>query len=471
MGKFVGVSVVLFVLAAGFVVIAQGPEVAALIAAFSAQPLLHEVAWAVIVLVPLVMLPVAAWLWDRSARQAQAASALEQRLDGVRQSVKDANKKQTDLDGDVQRLTLSDPEDAIEALKRRVSESERFAEVQRQRNESKDLALRVDEIRAQQEALKARLTRVLDARHAVEQLFVDLDTRQRDVERALAEIASTDDAVALDVRLKNHADFLRQSNGRCDQIEQASKTIVTLNEAGAELAARLAPFMAADDGITARLRQLGERCDGLAASINGLERLPEGALADRVQKLTDDRKRLEDGIADLGVHFGRLAGLRRDVATLFAALDRALNAIAIGGNSHGAAGADHRITELSRYVEQTQSQFDDIEDRVVAFTQLRTRLGELQTRLGPLDSEETGVIKLIEELQDIRDRLAVKIRRIEGGEEGDLAARVKMFAETKRELEERVAGLADQFTKLSTIRKDIAGLFDKLSTAVNGAAN
>jgi chromosome segregation ATPase len=199
--------------------------------------------------------------------------------------------------------------------------------------------------------------------------------------------------------------------------------------------------------------------------------MPEGALADRVQKLTDDRKRLEDGIADLGVHFGRLAGLRKEVATLFAALDRALHSIAIGKGGHGPAEADARIGELTHFVEQTQSQFDDIEGRVVAFTQLRTRLGELQTRLGPLDSEETGVVKLIGELQDLRDRLVVKIRRIEGGEEGDLAARVKMFAETKRELEERVAGLADQFTRLSTIRKDIAGLFDKLSSAVNGAAN
>ncbi len=64
----------------------------------------------------------------------------------------------------------------------------------------------------------------------------------------------------------------------------------------------------------------------------------------------------------------------------------------------------------------------------------------------------------------------MKVRSIEGGEEGDLAARVKAFAETKRELEERVASLADQFTKLSTIRKDIAGLFDKLSSAVSASS-
>ena len=66
MGKFVGVSVVLFVLAVAFVVVTQGPEMASLVAAFRSEPLLHKIAWAVIVLVPLVMLPFAVWLWDGS---------------------------------------------------------------------------------------------------------------------------------------------------------------------------------------------------------------------------------------------------------------------------------------------------------------------------------------------------------------------------------------------------------------------
>jgi chromosome segregation ATPase len=471
MGKFVGVSVVLFVLAVAFVVIAQGPEMAALIGAFRSEPLIHKIAWAVIVLVPLLMLPFAVWLWDRLVRKSQAASVLERRLDGVRQGVKDLTKKQADADADVQQLTKSDPEDAIEALKRRVSEAERFAEVQRQRNENKELDTRVNEIRVKQEELKARLTPVLEARRAIEQMFVDLDTRQRDIDRTLAEIASGDDALALDVRLKNHADFVRQSNGRCDHIEQASKTIANLDDACTELVARLGPFISADDGIVARLRHLKERCDELTTTIGSLERPPEGALVDRVQQLTDDRKRLEGGIADLGAQFARLAGLRKDVIALFSGLDRALNVLAVAKNGHGAGDVDGRIEELTRFVEETQAQFDGIEARVAAFTQLRTRLDELQMRLVPLDSQESGVLRLIEELQEIRDSLVAKIRRIEGGEQGDLAARVKLFADTKRELEERVAGLADQFTRLSTIRKDIAGLFDKLASAVNGAAN
>jgi chromosome segregation ATPase len=471
MGKFVGVSVVLFVLAVAFVVVAQGPEMAALIGAFRSEPLIHKIAWAVIVLVPLLMLPFAVWLWDRLVRQAQTANALELRLDGVRQRVKDLNKKQDEPDADVQALTRGDPEDAIEALKRRVSEAERFAEVQRQRNESKDLNSRVDEIRVQQEGLKARLAPVLDARRAIEQMFMDLDTRQRDIDRTLAEIASGDDAVALDVRLKDLTEFVRQGNMRCDHIAQASKTVAWLSEACTELGGRLGPFMSADDGIVARLRQIKERCDQLGTDIGMLERLPEGALRDRIEQLADDRKRLDGGIADLGAQFVRLAGLRKDVGALFSGLDRALNVLAVAKNGHGAGDADGRIEELTRFIDETEAQFDAIETRVVAFTQLRARLGELQTRLVPLDSQESGVLKLIEELQEIRDSLVAKIRRIEGGAEGELAERVKSFAEIKRELEERVSGLADQFTRLSTIRKDIAGLFDKLSSAVNGAAN
>lgn len=471
MGRFVGVSVVLFMLAVLFVALTQGPEMAALIGAFRSQPPLHQIAWAVIALVPLAMLPLAVWLWDRLARQRQAGSALEARLDGVRARVKDLTKAQGEAEAEVQHLTLSDPEDAIAALQRRVTEAERFVQIQQSRNEMVDLETRVGAIRNQQQKLRERLAPALERRQSIEAVFAEVDSRQRDIERSLAEIANGDDGTALEIRLKNLTEFVRHSNARCDQIEHASKTVAALNEACAELCSRLAPFAAADDGITSRVRQVGEARDRLAADIEALERAPEGSLTARVQQLSDDKKKLDDGIAHLNEQFSRLANLRREVGGLFTAFDRALNALSTVKSEDGAAGVDARIDELSRFIEQTQGQFDDVERRVASFEHLKTRLGELQARLAPLESEETGVVKLIEDLQELRDQLIVKIRRIEGGEEGDLAARVKIFAEAKRDLEDRVASLADQFTKLSTIRKDIAGLFDKLSSAVSASAN
>jgi chromosome segregation ATPase len=105
------------------------------------------------------------------------------------------------------------------------------------------------------------------------------------------------------------------------------------------------------------------------------------------------------------------------------------------------------------------------------FAQIKTKLAELQSRLAPLESDESGVARLVGDLRDTRDRLFAKIRRIEEDEDGGLAERVKKFSETKRDLEERVSGLTEQFSKLAAIRKDIAGLFDKLSGAVNASTN
>ncbi|MGD0026694.1 MAG: hypothetical protein ABSC37_19090 [Xanthobacteraceae bacterium] len=471
MGKFVGVSVVLFVLAVGFVVLTQGPEMAALIDGFRSEPLLYKIAWAVIVLVPLVMLPFAVWLCDTLVRQRKAAKALEMRLNGVQHRVKDLTKAQVDAEANVHHLIRTDPEDAMAALQRRITEAERFTEIQQNRHEIGDLEARVGVIREQQQTLKERLAPVLDTRRSIERLFAELDSRQNDIERALAEVASGDDAVALDIRLKNLMEFARQSHVRCDQIEQASKTIASLKEGFAELRVRLAPFAAAEDGVTSRVKELSEARDRLAADIDSLLRTPDGTLADRVQKLADDKNKLDDDTSHLKVQFYKLATLRKDVAGLFAEFDRALDMLSIAKSEDGAADVDARVDELSRFIEQTQVQFDDIERRAAVFGQLRTRLGELESRLAPLESDEGGVVKLIEELQDIRERLVMKIRRIEGGQEGDLAARVKLFAEAKKELEARVASLTDEFSKLATIRRDIAGLFEKLSSAVSAPSN
>ncbi|MGB6536984.1 MAG: hypothetical protein WBF58_13590 [Xanthobacteraceae bacterium] len=471
MGRFVGVCVLLFVLAAGVLILAQEAELAAIGAAFRAEPLLYKLTWAVVVLIPLVMLGSAVWLWDRLARQTRTTNVLETRLGGARGQVKDLTRAQAGADADVQRLVRTDPEDAVAALTRRISEAERFTQVQEIRNRTVDLEARVGALRAQQQALTERLAPVLETRRSIEQLFGELDGRQSDIERSLAEVASGDDSTALDLRLRNLTEFVRGGNFRCDQIEQASKTVASLSEACAEMRARLAPFAAAEDGITSRLRRLGEERDRLAAEIDALERLPEGSLAGRVTQFANDGKKLDEGISQLYAQFCQLAGLRKEVAGLSVSFDRALDTLSIAKGTDGAAGIEARVDELLRFLEQTETQFGDMERWRVVFEQLKTRLGGLQARLVPLESEETGIVKLVDELHDLREGLIVKIRHIEGGEQGDLAARVKLFADAKREIEDRVSILADQFTKLSTIRKDIAGLFDKLSSAVNASAN
>jgi len=465
MGKLVGICVALFMLAVGIVIVTAGPDVAALFGALRSAPLLEKLAWAVIVLVPLVLLPSAVWLCDTLVRQRTAADALALRLNGVRQGVKELARSQVDAEAAVHHLARSDPEDAIGAVQQRLAEAERVAQVQQQRNEIANLQSRVDDIRTQQQGLKQRLAPVLEQRRSIERLFMELDTGQNDIERALAEIASGDDAVALDLRLKNLMEFVRLSHGRCDEIENASKTIASLKEDYAELHSRLAPFAAATDGVTRRVKELSEARDSLAADIESLQRTPQGTLAARVQSFVDDKLRLDDGVAQLNVQFSKLATLRKDMDGLLEKLDGALDILSIDSNGDGKADIDSRIEELSTFIETTQDQLEDIEDRTAVFGQLKTKLAELQSRLVPLESIEGGVVSLIGQVQDIRDKLVAKIGRLEQGDNGDLAERVKTFTEAKRELEERVSVVTEHFAKLATVRKDLAGLFEKLSSA------
>ncbi|MGA2817117.1 MAG: hypothetical protein ABSE67_12615 [Xanthobacteraceae bacterium] len=461
----------LFVLALAFLVLAEGREAGEMLNAFRSQSLVSKLAWAVIVLVPLILVPAAVWLGETLVRQRQAAHALELRLDGVRQGVKTLVKSQVEAEAAVHHLARTDPEDAMSAMKQRLTEAERFAQIQTGRNEIGDLSSRVEEIRAQQQALQARLAPVLEKRRSIDQLFTELDSRQNDIEHTLAEISGGNDAVALDISLKKMMEFVRQSHERCDDIERASKVIAGLHEDFAELQTRLAPFAAPDDGIVKRVKELSATRDRLAQDVGSLEQTPQGTLAARVQKFAEDRNLLDDRLSQLDAQFSKLATLRGDIASLSTHFDHALDALADPKVEVGAADIDARIEELATFIEATQAHLDEIERRAGAFGQLKTKLGELQSRLLPLEADQGGVVTLIEELRQIRDRLFAKIRQIDEDEDGGLAERVKKFSETKRELEERVSSLTEQFSKLATIRRDIAGLFDKLSGAVNASAN
>ena len=470
MDKVVAVFVAVLAFAVLFVAVTADREMAALFEAFRSQSQLLQAAWTAIVFVPFALLVCAVWLVFMLMRQRRSGEALELRLNGVRKRVKDMIKSQADAEAEVRHLARTDPEDAMSAIQQRLTEAERVVEVQRSRNEATDLESRVDYLRAQQHALKERLAPLLERRRTIEQIFMELDGRQNDLDRTLNEIASGDDAVAIDMSLKKMMEFVARSHGRCDDFDRTAKIMAALKQDYVELAQRISPFAAAEGGVASKLRELHEKREQLAADLDSLLQTPEGTLAARAQKFADDRKMLGQRLAEIEESFLRLSTLGKEIADLFVGFGRALDILAIETRGEGEAAVDARVNELTRFILATQAHLDDIDRRLLTFGQLRTKLGDLQTRLAPLDAEDSGIIGLIEEVREVRDMLTAKIRRLEESEDGSLADRVKKFGETRPELEERVSTLTDQFIKLATIREDIAGLFDKLSAAVSASA-
>jgi len=110
---------------------------------------------------------------------------------------------------------------------------------------------------------------------------------------------------------------------------------------------------------------------------------------------------------------------------LFDRFDRALDVLGEAPKTDGAVDIDTRVEELTTFIEGTQAHLDEIERRAIAFSQLKTKLGERQSRLAPREAENGGVVSLVDELRQKRDRLFSRMRQIEEDDDGGLAERVK----------------------------------------------
>ena len=199
-----------------------------------------------------------------------------------------------------------------------------------------------------------------------------------------------------------------------------------------------------------------------------MQQTPQGSLAERVQAFAEDKKKLEDGVADLEMQLSRLATLRKDVEGVSANFDRALDLV----SSSAAGDAEGRLAELSQFVKATQARLDEIERSMATVGQLQVRLGDLQSRLVPLEASDGGVADLIAQgrgdprpsgRQDRKHRSRRERRPRHAGEQRS--------SRPRRNSKAALRPSPSIFPSWRRIRSDIAGLFDKLSNAADTSSN
>jgi chromosome segregation ATPase len=469
MTTFVAFCAVIIVGAAGFVLLAFGGIPVSLVDAFASLPPPQRTAWYALAFAFVALLPTAMWLSDRLTKQRQANKTLQIQLGSVRQSIDTREKTQADAESKVNYLVRTDPEERVASLQQRITEADRFAHVQQSRNQVGDLNSRVDDIRNQQLALKERLDKVVEDRKAVEQLFMELDRNQSDIERTLSDVEGGEDGNDLDMHMRKLADFIKATHYRFEQIERSLSTLLQNKSDFQALQARLAPLESENGGIKSLIRELNGLGDKLSSEIGELEKGPDGGLVECVKMLGDRKGEIADQVASINEQFGKLSTVRREIVGLFGNLGRALNALSqIEGDATG-SNLDARVREVTQFINETQGRFSQINRAMEEFAQMKKEIEGLQTRLVPLESDETGVRNSINELRERRDQLAARIVRLERDDESALTDRVKSFTESKRELEARVTVLNDEFTKLATIRKDIGALLAKLSGTIGAS--
>ena len=134
------------------------------------------------------------------------------------------------------------------------------------------------------------------------------------------------------------------------------------------------------------------------------------------------------------------------------------------------ASLQDRLQELASSIDGTHPRFDEIERSLEALIHLKRGVATLQARLAPLEQNEHGGVKnLIKAVREVRDQLVANIDRLDRDGESNLATGVTKLAESRQQLEGRVTGLLDEFSKLDSIHKDINGLLANLGQKLNAS--
>lgn len=456
-----------FGLLAVIAVLAQqafGYDLSHLPAWFAGLPVPQRIASGVIPAIAPALIGASAW---RHSRQDRSLKTLRDRLKKTREDVVVAHALQNHLDATVQHLIESDPREAVSALHDKLGETEQRALLQQGRNESTDMHDQLAEIRRRQQHLRDMVGKVAEQRRAVKPVFTEIRDRQNQLERSLHDLETDDRKNNLADRLKEIA---RDVATQLSRVSTVQETFATLNQYKEDLAksqAELAPLRASDAGINALIGELSLSHERLAKTIDELETTGEVPLGIRVETLSKNKIEIEQRLARIDDGFNILKAIRLDFEELGqrqAQLERSLADVET--DSDGKTLAD-RQNALNDFVVQSRQRLGALQETLATLNAFKTELSKSQADLVPLTAPVFGIEALIAEVGTTRDLLAKTVGEIEANGDVTLASRVDALTKSKREVEDRLARIFDNFNALDALRKDVGGIFATIRNSLN----
>ncbi|CUT10459.1 Adventurousgliding motility protein Z [Bradyrhizobium sp.] len=443
---------------------ALGYDVGHLPAWFGGLPVPQRFATGAILALALALIGASAW---RLSRQDRRLDTLRDRLKKTREDVVVAHALQNHLDATVQHLIESDPREAVSALHDKLGETEQRALLQRGRNESTDMHDQLAEIRRRQQELRDMVGKVAEQRRAVEPVFTEIRDRQNQLERSLHDLETDDRKNNLADRLK---DIARDVSMLLSRVGTVQNTFATLNQYKEDLAkshAELVPLRASDAGLNALIGELSLGHERLAKSVDELETGGELPLGARVETLSKNKIEIEQRLARIDDSFHILKGIRLDFEELGqrqAQLDRSLAGVET--DADGKTLVD-RQNALNDFVLQSRQRLGALQETLATLNAFKTELSKSQADLVPLKAPVFGIEALIADVGTTRDLLAKTVGEIEASGDVTLASRVDALTRSKREVEDRIARIFDNFNALDGLRKDIGGIFSTIRNSLN----
>ena len=309
-----------FLVFAAAVLLASRPM--AFVASFLSLPVLQQIAWVLIGLVPLALAGVALFQHFRLTEKRKVADTLESRLRSIHMGVKNLEELQTGTELATEYLNCSDPEAAIGAVQTRLSATEEAMHFHAQRNQSSDLFGSIDKVRQHQQEIRQKLGDVTAKRRSIDTSISQLEGIQGEMEGMISAIEQAKEGGGLERRLQKLSQFVGLTNTRCAEIEQYMRSLLELEENFVLLQRRIAPLDEKGTGVVSLLEALSDMRSRLDATIAGLERQEDISLAERIQDLTRTRGDLDERVSTVLAQFSEIEGMHKDISGLFAKLNQ-----------------------------------------------------------------------------------------------------------------------------------------------------
>jgi hypothetical protein len=301
-----------FLLAGAFVVVTQEFDATSLLVAFRSVSWQQELAWIVIMLVPLIMLLPVLFLcnsimeWGATANELPLQSGLDSTWQQTEKPRTTSGKTQVGT----RQPACIEGEGAVSATLKLLQ-----TQLWQNRNEISELRSCVSSLRGGQVGLKeAPYSDVKTIpMPPIKQLFAEFDNYVRSIERTFVEAADDNQILGLKDRLSRLKGLVGRCRKRCDEIEQMSMEFASLKEDYFELRERLSSYVGAAEGIASGIKDLNAASEMLVADMDSLMPNFQGDLATGARTIVNDQKKLDARIKNLSDRLGKLAKLRRDI--------------------------------------------------------------------------------------------------------------------------------------------------------------
>lgn len=436
-------------------------------AAFQALPPPQQAAALLIGLMVLALMAATLLQSWRIARQERYVRSLHGGIAGAKGTMAIAAASQKDFDAAVQHLGTNDPEDALSAIQKQLSESEARLALQRGRNDAVDMQERLDNVRRRQQALREQIGEVAEKRRAIEPVFEELKDRQRQLARSLDKVETDDNNNNIVDLLKEFDQKTVPIQARHQALQDSFALLERLKEAIMKSQGDLVALQQPASGVKALLGEVQTARDVLVKAIEALEITGEGeTLVARVATLDSGKKDAEQRIARLEGSFAVLDTIRRDVAEFKKRQEDLAAAFAEVETDHEGKTLPERLEELDRFSEKTRGRLRALQEILTTLTRYRKDLIHSQNELSPLRAPGEGVHALIEELNARHAELTSALDEVETSGNQTLGSRVAGLSDSKRTAEQRIAQVSQHVSQLEQIREQIAAAFADLNSAL-----